>query len=57
MYTCCSDIKWENVLVDANGWIKLGDLGLAATHDLGQTHTQGAGTPTWLAPGPSACSA
>lgn len=44
------DIKFENVLVDANGVIKLADLGLAATHDFGQTHTQGAGTPRWLAP-------
>jgi serine/threonine protein kinase len=44
------DIKFENLLVDANGVIKLADLGLAATHDLGQTHTQGAGTPYWLAP-------
>jgi serine/threonine protein kinase len=44
------DIKFENVLIDGNGIVKLADLGLAATHDMGQTHTQGAGTPRWLAP-------
>jgi hypothetical protein len=47
------DVKCGNILLDAEGTAKLGDLGLAKGSDLGQTLTADAtvlGTPGYIAP-------